>query len=159
MLNLLGEYQCKVDAKGRMMFPAGLRKALEKVLHHGLVINRDIFERCIVLYPQPEWDRVNKEMSKLSRYNRKHQQFQRRFMMGATQVELDGSGRLLLPAMLQEFAGIDLKQGNEVVVSAMGEKIEIWSSAGYQAKLSEDDNFDTLAEEIGRDIEQSGSND
>lgn len=159
MLNLLGEYQCKVDAKGRMMFPAGLRKTLEEVIHHGLVINRDIFERCIVLYPKPEWDRVNNEMSKLSRYNRKHQQFQRRFMMGATQVELDGSGRLLLPSLLQEFAGIDLKASNEVVVSAMGEKIEIWSAANYQAKLAEDDNFDTLAEEIGKDIEQSNNND
>lgn len=159
MLNLLGEYRCKVDAKGRMMFPASLRKELSEVLHHGLVINRDIFESCIVLYPRPEWDRVNKEMSKLSRYNRKHQQFQRRFMMGASQVSVDNSGRLLLPAMLQEHAGIDLKASNEVVVSAMGEKIEVWSLANYQAKIAEDDNFDELAEEIGRDIEQLGRED
>ena len=82
MLNLLGEYTCKIDAKGRLMFPARLRKQLETVLHNGLVINRDIFEGCLVVYPQPEWDKVNREMSRLSRYNRKHQLFQRKFMKG-----------------------------------------------------------------------------
>ena len=143
-----------MDAKGRMMFPAGLRKELSEVLHSGLVINRDIFEPCLVLYPKPEWDRVNKEMSKLSRYSRKHQQFQRRFMMGAARVDLDSSGRMLIPSMLQEYAGIDVKKkSNEVVVSAMGEKIEIWSLNHYQAKLGEVDDFENLAEEIGRDIE------
>ena len=97
MLNLLGEYTCKIDAKGRLMFPARLRKQLETVLHNGLVINRDIFEGCLVVYPQPEWDKVNREMSRLSRYNRKHQLFQRKFMKGATHVELDGSGRINIP--------------------------------------------------------------
>ena len=73
MLNLLGEHICRIDAKGRLMFPAKLRRQLDKVLHHGLVINRDIFEGCLVLYPKPEWDKVNTEMTQLSRYNRKHQ--------------------------------------------------------------------------------------
>ena len=94
MLNLLGEHNCKIDAKGRLMFPARLRRQLETVIHHGLVINRDIFENCLVLYPKPEWDKVNAEMTQLSRYNRKHQLFQRKFMKGATIVNLDSSGRL-----------------------------------------------------------------
>ena len=101
MLNLLGEYNCKIDAKGRLMFPARLRKQLSSVLQHGLVINRDIFEGCLVIYPQPEWDKVNREMSSLSRYNKKHQLFQRKFMKGATHVELDGSGRINIPALLR----------------------------------------------------------
>ena len=66
MLNLLGEYHCKVDAKGRLLFPARLKKQLENVLHHGLVVNRDIFTQCLIVYPKPEWDIVNEEMSKLS---------------------------------------------------------------------------------------------
>ena len=70
MLNLLGEYRCKIDAKGRLMFPARLRKQLDRVLHDGMVVNRDIFEKCLVIYPKPEWDRVNEEMSQLSRYDR-----------------------------------------------------------------------------------------
>lgn len=154
MLNLLGEHRCKVDAKGRLMFPAKLRKQLEEVMHHGLVINRDIFEKCIVLYPKPEWDRVNSEMSRLSRYNREHQLFQRKFMMGASGVELDKTGRLLLPSILTEFAGIKPGDKNDVIISGLGEKIEIWSLDNYnQAFMTNDDDFAGLAEKVRKDIE------
>ena len=156
MLNLLGEYTCKIDAKGRLMFPARLRKQLETVLHNGLVINRDIFEGCLVVYPQPEWDKVNREMSRLSRYNRKHQLFQRKFMKGATHVELDGSGRINIPALLLEHAGIQLPADNEIIVSGLGEKIELWSKARYDKSVlddAEDFDFGTLAEEVRQDLE------
>jgi MraZ protein len=149
MLNLLGEYTCKIDAKGRLMFPARLRKQLDSVLHHGLVVNRDIFEGCLVVYPQPEWDKVNREMSRLSRYNRKHQLFQRKFMKGATHVELDGSGRINIPAY------------NEIIVSGLGEKIEIWNKARYnQSVLDDADDFDfgTLAEDVRQDLEPNSDN-
>ena len=100
-----------MDAKGRVMFPAKLRKQLEKELPYGLVINRDIFEKCLVLYPKPEWDKVNTEMGRLSRYDRKHQVFQRKFMMGAARIDLDSVGRMVIPAILMEFSGIDPKAG------------------------------------------------
>jgi MraZ protein len=160
MLNLLGEHNCKIDAKGRLMFPARLRRQLEKVLHHGLVVNRDIFENCLVLYPKPEWDKVNSEMTQLSRYNRKHQLFQRKFMKGATLLELDSSGRLNVPTALLEYAGIDLTKGNEIIVSGLGEKVEIWTPEAYQAKvLSDDDDFDfgNLAEDVRQDIDPNST--
>ena len=157
MLNLLGEYDVKVDAKGRMMFPAKLRKALEEVIHHGLVINRDIFQKCLVLYPKPEWDKVNDEMSRLSRYNRKHQLFQRKFMKGATLLELDSAGRILIPSTLLEYAGIETGKSKELKVTGQGEKIDIWSKASYEAEiLDEDFDFGELAEEVRRDIENQG---
>jgi MraZ protein len=59
MLKLLGEYSCKLDNKGRLLFPAKLRKPLEEVLHQGLVINRDIYTHCLVLYPQPTWEKMS----------------------------------------------------------------------------------------------------
>ena len=155
MLNLLGEHNCKIDAKGRLMFPARLRRQLESVIHHGRVINRDIFENCLVLYPKPKWDKVNAEMTQLSRYNRKHQLFQRKFMKGATIVDLDSSGRLNVPAALLEHAGIDLSKGNEVIVSGLGEKVEIWNKEAYQnLVLTDDDDFDfgELAEDVRKDI-------
>ena len=158
MLNLLGEHNCKIDAKGRLMFPARLRRQLEQVLHHGLVINRDIFENCLVLYPKPEWDKVNAEMTQLSRYNRKHQLFQRKFMKGATLVDLDSSGRLNVPTQLLEHAGIDLSKGNEVIVSGLGEKVEIWTLESYNAQvLNDEDDFDfgNLAEDVRKDIDHS----
>lgn len=153
MLNLLGEYGCKVDAKGRLMFPAKLRKQLEEIIHQGLVLNRDIFEKCLVLYPKPEWEKVNTEMSRLSRYNRKHQVFQRKFMKGATMMELDATGRLLIPAALLEYAGISA-ENNEIIITGMLEKIEIWNKDAYNALvLEEDEDFGDLAEEIRREIE------
>jgi MraZ protein len=126
------------------------------VIHHGLVINRDIFENCLILYPKPEWDKVNDEMTQLSRYNKKHQLFQRKFMKGATLLELDSSGRLNVPAALLEYAGIDLKKGNEIIVSGLGEKVEIWSKEAYSKKvLSDEDDFDfgDLAEVVRKDID------
>ena len=156
MLNLLGEHKCKIDAKGRLMFPARLRKQLENIIHHGLVINRDIFENCLVLYPKPEWDKVNGEMTQLSRYNRKHQVFQRKFMKGATLVDLDSSGRLNISNALLDYAGIDLSKSNEIIVSGLGEKVEIWTVEAYQTQvLNDEDNFDfgNLAEDVRKDID------
>ena len=156
MLNLLGEHKCKIDAKGRLMFPARLRKQLENIIHHGLVINRDIFENCLVLYPNPEWDKVNGEMTQLSRYNRKHQVFQRKFMKGATLVDLDSSGRLNIPTALLDYAGIDLSKSNEIIVSGLGEKVEIWTVEAYQTQVlkdEEDFDFGNLAEDVRKDID------
>ncbi|MFN8700073.1 MAG: division/cell wall cluster transcriptional repressor MraZ [Flavobacteriales bacterium] len=154
MLNLLGEYHCKVDPKGRMMFPARFRKQLEMVIHHGLVVNRDIFSKCLILYPKPEWDKVNEEISRLSRYSEKHQRFQRKFLRGATTLELDATGRLLIPSVLLDYAEVDLKKSNEVILTGIGEKMEIWSSANYNVEvLDEDLDFGALAEEVRKDIE------
>lgn len=157
MLNLLGEYHCRVDLKGRMMFPARLRRQLEEVIHLGLVVNRDIFTPSLILYPAPEWQKVNEEMSRLSRYSEKHQRFHRKFMRGATTLELDGAGRLLLPAPLLEHAHIDLRKSNEVIVNGLGEKMEIWSLVNYEKEvLGEDLDFGQLAEEVRKDIERPG---
>ena len=156
MLNLLGEHPCRIDAKGRLMFPAKLRKQLDGVIHHGLVVNRDIFEGCLVLYPKPEWDKVNAEMARLSRYNRKHQLFQRKFMKGATLVEVDSAGRLLVPAALLSHAGLESGQAGDCVVTGLGEKIEVWSKARFEEQvLGEEDDFDfgALAEKVRQDID------
>ncbi|MDG1160119.1 MAG: division/cell wall cluster transcriptional repressor MraZ [Flavobacteriales bacterium] len=155
MLNLLGEHSCKVDSKGRVMFPAKLRKQLEPVISSGLVLNRDIFEKCLILYPKPEWDIVNQEMSRLSRYDRKHQLFQRKFMKGATLVEFDATGRLLIPAALLDYAMIT-EGGNELVISGVGEKMEIWSKKQYDEVVlnADDDDLSFLIDDVRKDIER-----
>jgi MraZ protein len=126
-----------------------------------LGVTRDIFEECLVIYPQPEWDKVNREMSRLSRYNKKHQLFQRKFMKGATHVELDGAGRMNIPALLLEHAGIELPNDNEIIVSGLGEKIEVWSKTRYDLNVLddvEDFDFGLLAEDVRKDIEPSNEN-
>lgn len=92
------------------MFPAKLRKQLEEVVHHGMVVSRDIFTNSLVLYPAPAWNKVIEEMGHLSRYDEEHQLFLQDFMKGATQIELDETGRLLIPGALLMYAGIDLKK-------------------------------------------------
>jgi len=94
----------------------------------------------------------------LSRYNRKHQLFQRKFMKGATHVDVDGAGRINLPAALLEYAGIDPKNAKEVVVSGLGEKVEIWNQEAHKKQVIQDEDdldFGDLAEDVRKDLEGS----
>jgi MraZ protein len=114
----------------------------------------------LVLYPKPEWDKVNGEMARLSRYTRKHQLFQRKFMKGATHVDVDGAGRINLPAALLEYAGIDPKNAKEVIVSGLGEKVEIWNQEAHKKQVIQDEDdldFGGLAEDVRKDLEGSDS--
>lgn len=159
MLNLLGEHHCKLDPKGRMMFPAKLRKQMESEINFGLVINRDIFSKCLVLYTKSAWDQVVSEMNQLSRYDEEHQLFLQKFMKGATLLEMDDTGRLSLPTVLLPFAEIDLKQSNEVVLTGVLDKMKIWSKSNYEKYvLNDDDGIDirVLAKKVGKDIESKG---
>ncbi len=144
MLNLLGEYDCKLDAKGRLMFPAPLKKQLADVLHEGFVINRDLFEKCLILYPAQQWDDVSGQLRKLNRFVEKNQRFIRRFSNGATRVSLDGTGRLLLPSSLSKYAELI----KEVKLTGNGDRMEIWSKGLYEAMLEEDIDMAALSEEV-----------
>lgn len=144
MLNLLGEYDCKLDAKGRLMMPSGLRKQLQDVAHEGFVVNRDMFSKCLILYPMQEWKSVTAHINKLNRFVAKNVLFIRKFNNGATPVEMDALGRLLIPAHLSEYA--DLQK--ELKVTGNGDRIEIWSKSAYQAMLDEDIDMARLSEEV-----------
>ena len=149
MISLLGEYDCKMDAKGRIMLPNGLKKQLETLVHEGFVVNRDIHEPCLVLYPHAEWSKVAKQLSKLNRFIKKNALFIRKFNNGATPVALDGTGRLLIPKTLSKTASLE----KEIKVIGNGERIEIWSTKNYEQMLeSEEFDFSQLAEEVMGDI-------
>ncbi len=144
MLNLLGEYDCKLDAKGRMMLPKGLKKQLEDCLHEGFVINRDIFSKSLVIYPWAVWQRLSAQVNKLNKFKRKNVLFIRKFNSGATRIELDGQGRLLVPAALMVYA----EMGKEVKLNALTDRIEFWSKTSYEQMLDEDIDMATLSEEV-----------
>lgn len=153
MFNLLGEYDCKLDPKGRLMLPVDLRKQLgEQVVKEGFVLNRDIFEKCLVLYPMSEWKKVSGQIAGLNRFVRDNAVFIRKFNNGATQVEIDAAGRLLLPKPLVEYAGLE----KDVKVAGNGERIELWSRAAYEAMLAEDVDFGTLSEKVMGGISNAG---
>lgn len=148
MINLLGEYDCKLDAKGRLMFPAGLKKQLSKLAQEGFVVNRDIFEKCLVIYPMQEWEKVSSQVNKLNRFIKKNALFIRRFNNGATPVELDSSGRLLVPKPLIDTIEI----AKDVKVIGNGERIEIWSKQSYESMLNEEVDFAALSEDVMGDF-------
>ncbi|GAA4800989.1 division/cell wall cluster transcriptional repressor MraZ [Olivibacter ginsenosidimutans] len=144
MAHFLGEFECKLDAKGRMVLPAGLKKQIPEVEREGLVINRGL-ESHLVIYPRREWDRIMEELSKLNTFERKTRDFVRKFMRGATELSLDSANRVLIPKSLLEYASID----GEVVLASQFNKIEVWAKETYDAQWEDEgDDFASLAEEV-----------
>lgn len=144
MTSLIGEYDCKVDAKGRFMFPVNLRKQLEEVFEKGFVINRNLHQKCLVLYPIAEWDKLNKKLSKLNRLIKANDVFVRKFTGGATAAEADNTGRVLLPKSLVDYA--DIK--TDIKILGSNNVIEIWDKKLYSEFLNQDINIEKLAEDV-----------
>ncbi|KAB1062876.1 division/cell wall cluster transcriptional repressor MraZ [Salibacter halophilus] len=144
MANFIGEYHCKVDTKGRFMMPSGLKKQLDPAAQEKFVINRG-FEGCLVLYPMNEWEKETQKFEKLNLFVAKNRKFYRQFHNGATQLLLDGTGRLLLPRTLAKSAEIS----KEIVLFAYANRIEVWAKDRYEEVMEEDmDDFASLAEDV-----------
>jgi MraZ protein len=144
MSHFLGEFDCKLDAKGRMMIPTGLKKQLPEAEREGLVINRG-FEKHLVIYTRKEWDKIVGDLSKLNQYEKKTREFIRYFTRGASELTLDAANRVLLPKALLDYAGVTA----DVVLSCQFNKIEVWAKDAYESQMdSEPENFANLAEEV-----------
>ena len=144
MISLIGEYECKVDAKGRFMFPVNLKKQLEEVFEKGFVINRNLHQKCLVLYPINEWNKLNKKLSKLNRLIKANDVFVRKFTGGATTADADNTGRILLPKPLVEYASIV----TDIKVLGSNNVIEIWDKKLYDTFLNQDLDIEKLAEDV-----------
>ena len=151
---LTGTYECKVDAKGRLMMPVALKKQLSPILQDGFVLRRSVFQKCLELYPMGEWQVLMKKMNKLNRFKKKNNDFIRRFTAGVKMVEVDVNGRLLIPKDLTIFAKISK---NIVVASAIN-IIEIWDKDLYEQAIDDAAlDFADLAEEVmGQDDDDDG---
>ncbi len=156
MRQLLGEYECKIDAKGRLILPSGLRKQLGPDDGERFVINRG-FEKNLTLYPESEWLKITRELNSLNLFNKQNRDFVRHFFRGATELRLDAIGRLLLPKTLLEYGGIS----KVTVLIAYGRRIEIWARDTYENMLNiEPDDFAVLADKVmGKGIQSSGGED
>jgi len=127
MTGFLGEFEATLDAKGRFLVPAGFKKQLGEGDGDRFVMNRG-FEKCLSLYPLSSWEPIAEKINGLNDFDPKVRQFKRYFLNGATLVEPDSAGRLLLPPTLKEYAGL---QKNIVLVPA-GNKMELWDTAKYK---------------------------
>ncbi len=152
MLNLIGTYHCKADSKGRVMVPADLKKQLATVAPSGFVIKRAVFQPCLELYPMEEWQKLMQKVSGLNRFNRKNNDFIRRFTAGVRTVEMDTAGRLNIPRDLMDFACID----KEIVVSSAISIVEIWDKNKYEKAIDDAaSDFADLAEEVMGDVDDN----
>ncbi len=145
MISFLGEYESTVDAKGRFLLPAGFKKQLPPNSNSPFVINRG-FEKCLTLYPLQVWTPIFENISHLNDFDPKVREFRRYFLNGATQVDLDSAGRILLPKNLIEHASLD----KDIVLVSAVDKIEIWDLVKYKQFFDSftAESFSTLANEV-----------
>ncbi|MEI8049669.1 MAG: division/cell wall cluster transcriptional repressor MraZ [Bacteroidales bacterium] len=150
MLELIGVQECKVDPKGRLMFPVALKSQLTEILGEGFVIKRSIFQKCLELYPRSQWNKEVKGVSRLNRFVKKNNDFIRVFMAGVREVQLDTNGRLLIPKDLVNFGEIK----TDVVLASALNMIEIWDKDKYEMSILENQtDFSALAEEVMGNIQ------
>lgn len=134
--------------------PAGIKKQLVSILEDGFVLRRSVFQPCLELYPMREWQEVMQKVNKLNRFKKKNNDFIRRFNAGAKMVDIDASGRLLIPKDLIGFAGIS----KNIVISPAVNIIEIWDKDKYEQVINDTAiDFADLAEEVmGQDDDDYG---
>ena len=154
MNSLIGTYECKVDTKGRLMLPSAIKKQLLPILQNGFVLKRAVFQPCLELYPMAEWELLMQKMNKLNRFKKKNNDFIRRFTAGVKIVEVDSTGRLLVPKDLMVFSGIS----KDIVVSSAINIVEIWDKDKYEQAIDDAaEDFADLAEEVmGQDDDTDG---
>ncbi len=149
MTGFLGEYEATLDVKGRFLLPAGLKNQLPEEERGKYVINRG-FEKCLALYPMKTWEPLFAKITGLNEFDPKQREFRRAFLNGATYVEPDTAGRILLPPNLKLYADM----AKDIVLMATGDKIEIWDSNKYKQffdSISSDALSDLGSQVLGGD--------
>jgi MraZ protein len=153
MTNFFGEYECKLDDKGRLKLPSAILNQLGQDQSREFVANRG-FERCLYLFPKDIWTIKLNEVQGLNEYLPEVRQFKRYFYRGATAFTPDKSDRILLPKLLLEYAAID----KTVIITAVGDYLEMWNAGAYQALIqTEPGDISGLAEKIAH-LRTKGSN-
>jgi MraZ protein len=145
MSTFIGDYNCRLDAKGRVILPAAFKKQMPSAAEDRFVVRRDIFDKCLVLYSIDDWNRqLDKIRSRINPYNREHNIFLRNFFKCTAEVSLDSSNRLLIPRRLLDLAGI----GKDVVLAGQDGRIEMWAEEVYAHIDMPSDDFANLAEKL-----------
>ena len=147
-MRFLGNIEAKADAKGRAFLPATFRKVLQAGGEERLVLRKDVFQTCLVLYPESVWnEQMDSMRQRLNRWNKAQQQVFRQFVSDVELISLDGNGRFLIPKRFQRMVNIE----QEIRFIGMGDTIEIWSnSEAEQQKMSAED-FGNALEELMAD--------
>ena len=117
-----------VDAKGRIAIPAKYRDLIKKESKGVLVNTIDTEERCLLLYPFPQWEQIERKLEDLPSYHPVSRRIQRLLIGHATEVEMDRNGRILIPPLLREYAGL----GSMIMLVGQGKKFEVWGESQWE---------------------------
>lgn len=154
-MGFIGSSEAKLDAKGRVFLPANFRKGLGDGVGESLVIRRDIYEQCLVIYPLAVWnEQLSQVRRRLSRWDRHQQMLYRQLLSGVYDMPLDGSGRILLPKALQEAVGIR----SAVRFIGMDKTIEVWDPAVADSVMNDAD-FGRVFEAFMQGMDDDGCTD
>ncbi len=145
MNSLIGTYECKADAKGRIAVPVLLKNQLSPVVNQGFVLKKAVYQPCLELYPMEQWNELMGKLKKKNRDRRVNNAFMRKFVADSRPVEIDAAGRLLIPKDLALKVGIT----KNVVLSSVIDIVELWDKEKYAVALEEaEDGFEDLMDEI-----------
>jgi MraZ protein len=153
--SFIGEYECKLDPKGRLIIPVSLKKQISPDANETFVVNRG-FESHLNLFPLNEWKKIASRISRLNLFVKRNRDFIRKFNNGATELSMDLNSRILVPKSLLDYAGID----KDAVLFAYSNRIELWAKDKYERMLGDDaGSFSDLAEEVMGGINDAGNDD
>lgn len=137
MSNFLGSHALNMDAKGRIAIPARVREDLVEACGGRIVLTANADEeRCLLLYPEPQWEEIRPQIEALPNMNKVARRLQRKVLGHATPLELDGAGRILVPPTLRSYARLEKK----LMLIGQGKKLELWSEERWFAWLDESDD-------------------
>lgn len=144
-MRFLGNIEAKIDAKGRAFLPATFRKILQAAGEEGLVLRKDVFQSCLVLYPESVWnEQMDAMRQRLNRWNNQQQQVFRQFVSEVELITLDGNGRFLIPKRYQRMAAIE----QDIKFVGMDDTIEIWGLQKAEEQQMSPEDFSNALEEL-----------
>ncbi len=145
MSNFIGDHNCKLDSKGRLLMPSVFKKQMDPGEDDRFVIQKDIYTKCLGLYPMSEWVRKSKYIKdQTNPFDEEDARFLREYFKGTAEVSLDSNNRILIPRRLLDLIDAD----KEVVLAGQFDKIEIWSKENYEDVGSDSAAFKALSKKI-----------
>ena len=144
----IGEYYCKLDAKGRLLLPSSFKEQLGDALNDGFVLRPGLFERCLDVYGKDDWRKLQDKLGKLNPFKKENLMMMRRINGGARVVMMDGSGRLQIPKDLVEKCGMV----KEVVITSLPDRMQIWGKEQMDksnAAMSDEEFSQMLEDRLG----------
>ena len=152
MICFLGNIEAKIDAKARVFVPAAFRKILQSSSQSVLIMRKDIFQNCLVLYPQSVWEEELSQLrARLNRWDKQQQALFRQFVVDAERLEMDANGRILIPRRYTQMTGID----SDAVFLGVDNTIEIWNKDALAGTLIKPDDFSAQIQTLMNNNPQS----